>query len=77
MELKERRLFGAIKELLEKNPLGTITDEELIEVLIKKTSGEVFSYLDPNLKSEVRIMSGKLSSKNAIVDYKIKIIPGI
>lgn len=77
MELKERRLFGAIKELLEQNPLGTITDEELIEVLIKKTSGEVFSYLDPNLKSEVRIMSGKLVSKNSIVDYKIKIIPGI
>lgn len=77
MELKERRLFGAIKELLEQNPLGTITDEELIEVLIKKTSGEIFSYLDPNLKSEVRIMPGKLVSKNAIVDYKIKIIPGI
>lgn len=77
MELKERRLFGAIKELLEQNPLGTITDEELIEVLIKKTSGEVFSYLDPNLKSEVRIMSGKLVTKNSIVDYKIKIIPGI
>lgn len=77
MELKERRLFAAIKELLEQNPLGTITDEELIEVLIKKTSGEVFSYLDPNLKSKVRIMSGKLVSKSVIVDYKIKIIPGI
>ena len=77
MELKERRLFNTIKEILEQNPLGDITDEELIEALIEKTNGEVFSYLDPNLKSEVRIRSGKLVSKSAIVDYKIKIIPGI
>ena len=77
MELKERRLFNAIKEILEQNPLGDITDEELIEALIKKTSGEVFTYLDPVLKSEVKKMSGKLVSKKAVAEYSIKIITGI
>lgn len=56
-------------EALKKEILNNATDEDLVAELLRRTSGELHEYLDPNLRQKVKRAEGKLVTKRTVVNY--------
>ena len=56
-------------EALKKEILNNATDEDLVAELLRRTSGELHEYFDPNLRQKVKRAEGKLVTKRTVVKY--------